>query len=76
MNRAGLGHGLLSVHQVVFQGVAANMTPGLAETCWRASRREEKQGRAGQLIHLLIKVQINAMQYLYSCFSRDTQSFK
>jgi len=60
VNHAKLGHGLLSVHQAVFVGVEVKVTPDLAEKCWRASR-EEQQGRAGQLIHLLIKVQINGM---------------
>lgn len=60
MNHTRLGYGLLSVHQVIFLGVVVKMTPNLAENCWRASRREEQQGRAGQRIHLL-KVQINAV---------------
>lgn len=61
VNHAGLGHGLLSVHRVIFLGVAVKMPWGSAWTCWKASRREEQQGRAGQLTPCLLKVQINTM---------------
>lgn len=46
-NHARPAHQLLSVHQGIFPGMAIKMIPGWTETCWRASRREEQQGRAG-----------------------------
>lgn len=46
-NHARPAHHLLSVHQGIFLGKAVKMIPGWTETCWRASRRKEQQGRAG-----------------------------
>lgn len=45
-NHTEPGSGLLSGHQGIFPGMEV-MIPGCTETCWRASRRKEQQGRAG-----------------------------